>query len=187
MQLANENITLIIRCLEDIVPTNMRDANGLVAISQNYELIDGVLYHMWYPERLGKNDRIIIQLIIQRALVHEVLTALHGDPSGGHYGIRKTYHTAKLDCYWHGMLRDVQNWVLSCHHCLSLLEPLPPFRVGNVWAVDILGPLKESYSGAKYLIVFMEYVTKYVMFSSHGNKISHHCKTFCGCNCLQIW
>ena len=94
-----------------------------------------------------------------------------GDPSGGHYGIRKTYHTAMLDYYWRGMLRDVQNWVLSCHLCCSSkkttkpyrspLAPLPPFRVGNFWAVDILGPLKESYTGAKYLIVFMEYATKY--------------------------
>ena len=172
MQLADENISPIVKYLEeDIVPTNVRDAKRLVAISQNYELIEGVLYHMWYPEGLGKNDRIIIQLVLPRALVHDVLTAVHGDPSGGHYGIRKTYHTAKLDYYWRGMLRDVQNWVLSCHHCCSSkkptkpyrspLEPLPPFRVGNVWAVDILGPLKESYTGAKYLIVFMEYATKY--------------------------
>ena len=31
----------------------------------------------------------------------------------------------------------------------------------NVWTVDIVSPLKESYSGAQYLIVFMEYATKY--------------------------
>ena len=88
MQLADENISPIVKYLEeDIVPTNVRDAKRLVAISQNYELIEGVLYHMWYPEGLGKNDQIIIQLVLPRVLVHDVLTAVHGDPSGGHYGI----------------------------------------------------------------------------------------------------
>ena len=43
----------------------------------------------------------------------------------------------------------------------SELTPTSPVRVGQIWVMDILGPLKESYAGNKYLLVFMEYATKW--------------------------
>ena len=172
LQLADNDILPFIHYLEeDVVPSNITEARRIAALAQNYELIDGVLYHLWFPDGFGKHDRVVIQLAVPKTLVHDVLMSTHGDLSAGHYGVRKTYSVTKLHFFWKGMLRDVQNWVKSCHQCNSAkkptkpykskLQPIPPFRVGYAWGMDIVGPLKESYTGAKYLLVFMEYATKW--------------------------
>ena len=78
-------------------------------------------------------------------------------------------------------MRDVINWIQSCHLCnatkkptkpfRSGLQPLPCFRPGECWAMDILGPLKETYSGSKYILVFLDYATKCVeAFPIHETK-----------------
>ena len=109
------------------------------------------------PDGLGENNRLVFQIVVPATLVNEVLSSMHGDLAAGHHGVRKTYNTTKLSYYWKGMLRDVQNCVQSCYQCNSTkkptkpikseLTPISPVRVGQIWAMDILGPLKESYSG----------------------------------------
>ena len=48
LQLADNSILPIIHYLEeDIVPSNVWDAKWLAATAQKYEVIDGVLYHLW--------------------------------------------------------------------------------------------------------------------------------------------
>ena len=165
LQLADPYINSIFQYLEEnILPSNSREARRLAITSQNYEIIEGVLYHIWYPDGLGTDGRLVLQMLIPRSLVFDVLTSSHGDVSAGHYGIWKTYHTLKLSYFWRGMMRDVINWIQSCHLCnatkkptkpfRSGLQPLPCFRPGECWAMDILGPLKETYSGSKYILVF---------------------------------
>ena len=109
----------------------------------------------------------MIQLAVLKTLVHDVLMTTYGNLSAGHYGVRKTYSMTKLHFFWKGMLHDVQNWVKSCHQCNSTkkptkpykskLQPVPPFRVDYAWGMDIV----ESYTRAAYLLVFMEYATKW--------------------------
>ena len=111
------------------------------------------LYYSWYLDGLGTGGRLVLQMLIPQSLVYDVSTSSHGDVSAGHYGIRKTYHTLKLSYFWRGMMRDVINWIQSCHLCnatkkptkpfRSGLQPLPCFRPGECWAMDILGPLKR--------------------------------------------
>ena len=172
MQKADPNVEPILAYLEDdVLPSNMRDSKRLAVSAQNFEIIEGVLYHLWYPDGLGVNGRKIIQLVVPGVLVHDVLTSAHGDVPAGHFGIKKTYHTIKLNFYWKGMMRDVKNWVKSCHQCsaakaptrpyISPLLPQPVRGIGEVWSMDILGPLPKCHSGSKYMLVFMESMSKW--------------------------
>ena len=108
MQKADLNVEPIIAYLEDdVLPSNMRESKRLAVLTQNLEIIEGVLYHLWYPDRLGVNGRKLIQLVVPGVLVHDVLTSAHGDVPARHFGIQKTYRK--------GMMCDVKNWVKSCY------------------------------------------------------------------------
>ena len=172
MQLADSSIKPIIEYLEeDKLPENIGEAKRLVVLSQSFELVDGVLYHIWYADGLNEKGRLCLQLVAPKTLVFDILSSVHGDQAAGHFGMKKTFQTLKLNFYWKGMLRDVKDWVQSCYHCNASkrptrpfrapLTPIPPRRVGQCWAMDILGPLKQTHSGSKYILVFMEYATKW--------------------------
>ncbi|KAG0758386.1 hypothetical protein G6F17_010803 [Rhizopus arrhizus] len=70
------------------------------------------------------------------------------------------------------MHEDVNRWVKSCEGCQRFkvrsdikrppMKPITPSFVGEVWATDI-AVLPESHTGEKYLLVFMEYLTKWVV------------------------
>ena len=79
------------------LPSSMREAKRLTVLAQNFEILGGVLYHMWYPDNLGKHGRIVLQLVLPHTLLHDTLTSAHRDIPAGHYGIKKTYHTIKLN------------------------------------------------------------------------------------------
>ena len=69
------------------------------------------------------------------------------------------------------MMRDVKNWVELCDHCNAAKTPTKPYkspllpqpvrRIGEVWSAYILGPLPKCHSGAKYMLVFMELMSKW--------------------------
>ena len=90
----------------------------------------------------------------------------------GHEGIFKTYNRLKRDYYWVNMALDVKYIVTTCKRCQlfkpqtfnSLTEDIPtepalPFvRVG----LDIIGPLPNTKLGNQYLLVLVDYFTKWV-------------------------
>jgi len=90
----------------------------------------------------------------------------------GHEGIFKTYNRLKRDYYWTNMALDVKYIVTTCKRCQlfkpqtsnSMTETIPtkpglPFsKVG----LDIVGPLPLTIKGNQYIIVLVDYLTKWV-------------------------
>jgi len=90
----------------------------------------------------------------------------------GHEGTYKTYHRLCRDYYWKGMCKDIKIFIRSCHICqtrkpqpqnkypedLATPPGLPFTRVG----LDIVGPLLTTARGNKYIIVLVDYLTKWV-------------------------
>ena len=70
------------------------------------------------------------------------------------------------------MKTDVQNWVKSCEGCQRFkvrndvkrppMKPITPRYVGEIWATDI-AILSEGYNGERFLLVMMEYLSKWVV------------------------
>ena len=76
LQLADPYINSIFQYLEEnILSSNSREAHRLAITSQNYEIIEGVLYHIWYPDGLGTDGRLVLQMLIPQSLVYDVLTS----------------------------------------------------------------------------------------------------------------
>jgi len=103
----------------------------------------------------------------------EVLRACHDDLISGHLGVDKTLKRIRTRFFWPKMLETVLKYVQSCRSCQSRKRPLKPIggpmqpltadnpfeRVG----VDLLGPLPKTKDGNKYIIVAVDYFTKWAI------------------------
>ncbi|GFU24444.1 hypothetical protein TNCV_2264111 [Trichonephila clavipes] len=129
---------------------------------------NGVLYRKFESED-GKTFRW--QLVLPRSRIPEVLKELHGSPTGGHFGVMKTLHRVRERFCWGKVRADVEQWCKSCDACSARKGPkirsrgkLHRYNVGAPFeriAFDILGPLPRTASGNKYLLVVMDYFTKW--------------------------
>ena len=129
-----------------------------------------LLYHLDLSEKRGRKERHA-QLVLPSPLRYEVLVNAHDDLTGGHLGVFKTYEKLRDRYYWKGMYKDVEHWVRSCQDCSTRKKPrnkrhapLLPIPVSGAFeriAVDILGPLPATWSGNRYIVCFIEYLTKW--------------------------
>ena len=142
----------------------------LLHIDDFYLDDDGILCHLWYPGK-RRAGHLFSQLVVPSSLRHEILTNVHDDATGGHLGIHKTYEKLRRKYYWFGMFKDVEHWCKSCVDCsmkksprYSRQAPLLPIPVEGAFdrvAVDVLGPFPVTNSGARYIVVFSDYYTRW--------------------------
>ena len=131
-------------------------------------LKDGVAYRLW-ESPVG--DSTVWQLLLPKKLRAEVLHQLHDSETSGHLGISKTLKRVQERFYWVGCNQDVKHWCSSCDACASrkgppraVRAPMAQYNVGAPMervAVDVLGPLPESESGNKYLLIVADYFSKW--------------------------
>ena len=95
----------------------------------------------------------------------------HCSPMAGHFGQARTLATIWQSMDWPNLTMDVINVCMSCPICQwakpmttqrAPLHSLPvmSFPFQRV-AMDIFGPLKRTKSGNKYVLVVMDYATKW--------------------------
>ena len=64
------------------------------------------------------------------------------------------------------MFKDVEHWVKSCVECSNSkrasLLPIPVAGAFDGVAVDVLGPFPPSSKGSRYIVVFSDYLTRWV-------------------------
>ena len=102
----------------------------------------------------------------------KVLLLLHDSVTAGHLGVKKTLHCVKQRYYWCGNSHDVKAWCLNCPKCSSRRKPhkkfQAPLHVYNVGAplerlaMDVMGPLPVTDQGNQYILVVMDYFSKWV-------------------------
>ena len=132
------------------------------------ELDNGLLCRRW-EEADSRHHRKLP--IVPAALQEEVLRQLHDNPMSGHFGRAKTFQRVRERFYWKGCRKDVNDWCRRCDLCSARKGPkrrqhgaagvyvvgAPMERV----AVDIMGPLPLTDRGNRYLLVVMDYFTKW--------------------------
>lgn len=131
-------------------------------------LRDNILYRVWESPN-GKETRL--QLVVPKSLRDVVLKQLHDSVTSGHFGVSKTLNKVRERFYWIGCRGDVRKWCEQCDSCKSRKgpkrkdkAPLKTYLVGAPMeriGVDILGPLPKSEEGNRYLLVCMDYFTKW--------------------------
>ena len=143
------------------LPEDERKARELVLSKTQFEIKDGVLYHL---ER-DKTLRIVPPSDSRKELFDDV----HNGIFGAHLRSAKIHSQLAQHYWWPTMRADIDSWARACRVCASRnigkplhpsLVPLPvggPFdRVG----VDVV-QLPTSQKGNKYAVVFIDYLTKW--------------------------
>jgi hypothetical protein len=114
-------------------------------------------------------------------LKQQALVDAHGNELVGHDSIYKTKERLFQCYYWPGMDADIAFHLKACHRCQirltddrpppALLSSLPqPTEPNHPIHADLLGPLKTSDSGKKFILCMTDALTKYVELVPLPNK-----------------
>ncbi|PNF28819.1 hypothetical protein B7P43_G04432 [Cryptotermes secundus] len=128
---------------------------------------NGVLERDW--ESTNRRHQVA-QIIIPRSRVKDVLSKLHSGRSEGHFSVNKTLNKVQQIFYWLQARTYIEKWCRQCDTCASNRGPRTrncgqmhqyvgaPFeRV----ATDIAEPFSRSDQGNRYLLITMDYFTKW--------------------------
>lgn len=125
----------------------------------------GVLCHRFY---LGDGSQWV-QVVVPSQLRPEVLHGCHD--LSGHWGVPRTENAVQQRFWWVHWRRDVRRYVAACDTCNRQKGPHPRphsrlqrYAAGSPLqrvAMDILGPLPPTPRGNKYLLVVVDYFTKW--------------------------
>uniref|UniRef100_H3AFS8 Gypsy retrotransposon integrase-like protein 1 n=1 Tax=Latimeria chalumnae TaxID=7897 RepID=H3AFS8_LATCH len=116
-------------------------------------------------------DDIQYQVVIPDALIPEVLNLFRGHLLHGHVGADKTVHRARQLSYWPFMTQDITVFCKQCLACQSRNLPVPHHKaplqqiVATYPFEKVAADLTElplTSKGNRYLLVIMDYFTKYV-------------------------
>ncbi|KAK3921822.1 Retrovirus-related Pol polyprotein from transposon 412 [Frankliniella fusca] len=172
---ADPDIGVILRAVEDGTrPSKESVSNASVTTKalwlqwQSLEIRDNLLCRRFVDDR----DRVTHQLVLPRVYIPAVLRTLHDAPgTGGHLGHNKTIAKVRAHYYWPGLCQEVKLWCLSCAVCRTkkgpprrTRAPLTLHNVGVPWervGVDLAGPFPRTARGNRYLLVAVDYFSKW--------------------------
>jgi hypothetical protein len=128
----------------------------------------GLLWYRW----VHPNQAEQWKLVIPQELRIEILKAVHDTPTGGHLGEKRCLKTLqRIPVFWYGMRTDLKYHCRMCDMCFRckpttkrLRAPLVRYPVGapmQRMAIDIAGPFHPSEQNNRYILVVMDYFTKW--------------------------
>lgn len=165
-QRSDASLTVMCEYLErGVLPSEDKLAKKIVLESNNYEVIQGVLYY----EPDHKPGHLCI--VVPESLHRTVLQEAHAGCCAGHFAFKKVYDRLRRYYWWKGMRADVHHFCRSCLVCASRKGPgrsfrpqLSPIPVGGPFhriGVDVL-QLPLTVNGNRYVVCFVDYLTKWV-------------------------
>jgi len=135
-------------------------------------IIGDILYH---KDNRRKSLDGQLQLVIPKIYKQIIMEEVHGGMLAGHFGIGRTLDAMKRHYWWHGMKKDVEEFVRGCPECNArnpkrgetkpLLQPeertaIPWERVG----IDYTDIAKtQAKNGYCKILVMIDHATKYVI------------------------
>ncbi|CAB0006640.1 unnamed protein product, partial [Nesidiocoris tenuis] len=134
------------------------------AMFDSLMLEDGIVKRKWETR-----TRTLEQVLVPADYRQEVLRTSH---QIGHFGMRRMLSTVRNSYYWVGMHKDIRTHIRSCLVCakrrggtgVRRKAPLQTYVVGAPFeriAIDILGPFPKSDRGNRFVVVAMDYFTKW--------------------------
>ena len=133
-------------------------------------IVDGLIYLRWEDSKSPKSP--ILKLLVPVKLRRKILQLCHDAIFSGHFGVRKTISRVRQRFHWYGLRADVKQHIRVCEVCCQNKLPLRKyraamanFRVGAPMdrvGIDLLGPLPLTKDGNKYLLVLVDYFTRWV-------------------------
>ena len=128
---------------------------------RKYEIIEGIVYRIRDDKRLR---------VVRKHEFEGLMYMMHDHELSGHFGMNATYGKIRKRYYWKNMRKDIEEYIRTCWNCQVRGKPsgrneLHPTKIGEpfeVIGIDIVGPLNETGRGNKYIVVAVDYFTKWV-------------------------
>ena len=140
-----------------------------------FVVLDEVLYHL--DDKRGDHLRLCVPKCMRARLLEES----HGGRFAGHFLPKAVYSMLAKRYWWDGMYKDVHLHCRSCLPCATyqgsgkrVRPPLMPIEVGGPFhrvGVDIM-ELPQTVNGNRYVISFVDYLTKWVESFATSNQTS---------------
>jgi Integrase core domain/Integrase zinc binding domain len=147
------------------LPTDATEARKLAVRALRYALIEGILYK--------KSFTIPYLRCLRPDEAKSAIEEVHEGICGQHLGGRALAHKlVRLGFYWPTMMADAKDYVKRCDRCQkhAPIVRQPPEMLTSInspipfamWGMDILGPFPMATAQRKYLIVGIDYFTKWI-------------------------
>ncbi|MCO5577618.1 hypothetical protein L7F22_031449 [Adiantum nelumboides] len=160
-------------CMHDIVnfletrecPQDMSKGQRqwLVRKATIYRLINEHLY--------CKGKDLVLRRVPHSEDIKQVLTSCHEGVCGGHFAHDITSRKILQAGYvWPSLHCDVQHWYKTCKQCQLASDrhltyepqtPILSYGPFEKWGIDAIGPLPRSTSGKLYIIMGVDYMTRW--------------------------
>uniref|UniRef100_A0A1B0FF49 RNA-directed DNA polymerase n=1 Tax=Glossina morsitans morsitans TaxID=37546 RepID=A0A1B0FF49_GLOMM len=135
---------------------------------QSFIVEDVCLWRIWHSEDFSWAKKLLLG---PQARTSEIIREYHNGPRGGHLGITKTMEKFKENFYWVGIKDSVAVWIRNCDQCSKSKGPkskprgrLQQYNAGvplERIAMDISGPFLSSNAGNKYVLVLIDYFSRW--------------------------
>ncbi|GJZ70426.1 reverse transcriptase domain-containing protein [Tanacetum coccineum] len=150
---------------DETLPAERKKARAIKRKSQRFAIINGILYKKSF---LGPWLRCV-----GPSQANYVLREIHEGSCSMHAGTRSVVAKAlRIGYYWPTMHKDARALIRACQEC-QVHKPVPrnpqeklnpitspwPFYK---WGIDIAGPFPEGPGKVKFLIVAVDYFTKWI-------------------------
>ncbi|KAL2079453.1 hypothetical protein ACEWY4_025197 [Coilia grayii] len=142
-------------------------AEGCAEIKAKYAVVDDLLYRI-----NQRAEQIHYRLMVPKSLTIPLLQSYHESPLSGHQGIFKTYKRLYDVVFWPTLWTDVKDYIRACTICQThkadnrkpcgMLQQTQVSQPNQMVGVDIMGPFPCSSDRKEYLVVFVDYYTRWV-------------------------
>nr|GFB79249.1 reverse transcriptase domain-containing protein [Tanacetum cinerariifolium] len=150
---------------EGTLPEDEKKARKLCLKARQYELIEGILYkRSFLTPWLRCMGPLQVEYVMRK--IHEGSCSMHAGPRS------VVAKAIRLGYFWPTMHKDAQDMIRKCSDCQvhrpitrHPQQPLTPITVPwpfYKWGIDIAGPFPEGPGKVKFLIVVMDYFTKWI-------------------------
>ena len=151
----------------DVTKSWSRESRLLLQQWESLRIKNGILWR----RRLGGNESDL-QLVLPTEFQADVLRSLHEGATSAHLGEEKMLQQLKERFYWPGCTDAVKDYCATCAICCTRKSAAPKRKAGlqtiqagyplQIVCVDIMGPLPETDQGSKYVLVAVDYFTRWV-------------------------
>jgi len=151
--------------LEKLVSLDKKNQQQIVKQSKFYFIKNGYLYKK--NQRKERENNLL--RVVRKFELDPILYMMHNDATSGHFSTDTMFEKIRQRYYWPQMYENIREYVKSCDQCqrrgkYKRNEPLHPIPVGEPFhqiGIDFIGPLPRTTNNNRYIIVAMDYFTKW--------------------------
>ncbi|XP_015967232.1 uncharacterized protein LOC107490950 [Arachis duranensis] len=167
--------------LDGTLPPDPKEGKRIKREAANYTIVAGQLYKRGFSQPLLK--------CVEHGDTEYILREIHEGCCGHHVGGKTlAQKIIRAGYYWPTIIRDSIQLVKSCDKCqrhanihqaaphqLSTISAERPF---GTWGIDLVGPFPTAPGQLRYLIVAIDYYTKWIEAEPLASITATQCRKF---------